>query len=79
MRVLHFRQGHGSTVNCIYRQGDPAQRRVDYLPMRFEPTPFDFIAESPTSNYSFSFQRPLSGDDGIRTRGLRLAKALLSR
>ena len=58
---------------------DPAQRRVDYLPMRFEPTPFDFIAESPTSNYSFSFQRPLSGDDGIRTRGLRLAKALLSR
>ena len=47
--------------------------------MRIEPALLFGLAGHQLQPLRHPFSSALSGDDGIRTRGLRLAKALLSR
>ena len=49
------------------------------LPLRSEPTFYLTCQGRQLQTFRHPFIHRLSGDDGIRTRGLRLAKALLSR
>ena len=48
-------------------------------PKRFELTFLAYLQGRKLQILYYPFSRKLSGDDGIRTRDLRLAKALLSR
>ena len=78
--MLHICQAHGLAVNYFFRQSDPAHRRAAYdtLAIRAKLLAYIYCQSRKLQTFHHPFVHRLSGDDGIRTRGLRLAKALLS-